>query len=216
MAKRRPWDRPDHPVTGKDLQERKRREEGWLTREEAIRISGRTGEYLSKLASENKIRTKMFGFELRYYAASVDVLRDRTIVERKLCRKTTKGPGPVRYPGLPKVGVVCERDREGCLYLFEVGDVVKIGVTTDPGVRLREHARTAGAFGLEYGRHWVSEPHVEAYENESELVGDSHREWVRAPFDELLKKALALPMTPATVTSISPQLRSSLHTASKR
>ena len=95
------------------------------------------------------------------------------------------------------------------LYLVEfVGLGVKVGISAQPLRRLQQHHRDAAAFGHTVGRTWVSPlAHVEAPANERAIKGESRREYLRRPFDECLRQALALPMTePPAAEGRSPML----------
>ena len=84
---------------------------------------------------------------------------------------------------------------EGYLYVVEILDLgVKFGITTDPENRIRTHMSTAAAYGRETGRVWVSRPHTNYKKNERTLkrIYESKREYVRAPYEEVTKKASSL------------------------
>lgn len=87
-------------------------------------------------------------------------------------------------------------DRPQHLYVIElVGHAVKIGVTTKPDLRLKQHASTARNHGHQIGRAWFSHVHYEARENERLMKKQSKSEYLRRPFDEVLAEVVALPMT---------------------
>ena len=84
---------------------------------------------------------------------------------------------------------------EGYLYVVEILDLgVKFGITTDPENRIRTHMSTAAAYGRETGRVWVSHPHTNYKKNERILkrIYKSKREYVRIPYEEVVKKASSL------------------------
>lgn len=63
------------------------------------------------------------------------------------------------------------RGAEGHIYIVEFSEgTVKVGFSTTPGKRMRQHAGHAAAFGISIARSWTSHPHLEAKVNERALI----------------------------------------------
>lgn len=85
---------------------------------------------------------------------------------------------------------------EKYLYVLEiVGRGVKVGITANPKQRLAAHRRDAKAYGRSTGRSWVSEPHINASENERALMRmagpKQKREYLPLDFDVVVSSAHA-------------------------
>lgn len=75
-------------------------------------------------------------------------------------------PFPHRSPELAK--------RDGYLYMVELENgTVKVGRTTNPFVRMRNHSRIAAKLGVPVLRWWVSEPHRGVEISEARLIAEA-------------------------------------------
>lgn len=82
-----------------------------------------------------------------------------------------------------------------CLYIVEIIDTcVKVGISDDPVTRLAQHQRDADAYEREIGRSWVSAPHWNARENERSIMRGAKREYLKESFDDVLSRAVRLPV----------------------
>jgi predicted GIY-YIG superfamily endonuclease len=109
-------------------------------------------------------------------------------------RATPPEPEPSAEPA-PHVALYGEKPQH--LYLIEVvGHCVKVGITTRPLERLKNHEAAARNYGRRVGRVWVSIFHKEACRNEREIKCGSSSEYLRRrKFDDVLEQALALSFT---------------------
>jgi hypothetical protein len=95
----------------------------------------------------------------------------------------------------------------GHLYVLEVtGGLVKVGFSTAPKARLKQHARDTRKKALAIIREWVSPKHVEAGRNEEKLIASCGRlggtdcgmgrEWFSGVhFDDVVAAATGLDCT---------------------
>lgn len=87
--------------------------------------------------------------------------------------------------------------------------VVKVGYTANPAQRLKQHADTAQQHGGDITKHWVSQPHAQANENERRLIAfcadraprvtgneKAGEYFTGLDFEEVLAYAKSLPYVP--------------------
>jgi hypothetical protein len=89
------------------------------------------------------------------------------------------------------------------LYAVEIFGVgTKIGISTKPTQRIKNHISAARAHLRRVGRCWVSVSHVEAVDNETQLriwgmsLRRGMREYLLKTFDQVMERIAELPMTP--------------------
>lgn len=83
--------------------------------------------------------------------------------------------------------------RVDCLYVLEVGDRVKVGISKTPYKRVSTHLANAKNHGVPTGRLWISEPDAQAPLWEDVLCVGSDSEYLgSASFDDLVAKAVEL------------------------
>jgi hypothetical protein len=106
----------------------------------------------------------------------------------------TKAPPPAVQRPSPRYAPSSGSARH--LYVVEIGDCVKVGVTRKPLHRVAAHEKAARDHGRSIGRVWVSIAHSEALENERLLKGESRSEYLRGVrFKHVLEQALGLSYT---------------------
>ncbi len=82
----------------------------------------------------------------------------------------------VRRPHMPPLRIHERRKHEGYVYVVQFcTGRIKIGQTTVPFARLRDHATAAETFGRTLTRAWLSKPHVNYAESEEILLDRARR-----------------------------------------
>ncbi len=121
---------------------------------------------------------------------------------------------PYEYAGIPAAGP------EAHIYVvsFDSGGI-KVGLAKHPARRIGEHVRNGRVFGRPVVKVWVSIPHVEAVENERELIrhcsggGPAFRspgtnEYFEHDFDTTVQFAASLGKTPGKESAATVSRRS--------
>lgn len=75
----------------------------------------------------------------------------------------------VRQPTLPRLPGKSPLGSYIYVLSFNVG-ILKVGMTVDPSLRLRQYLTSLTPFGISIVRHWISEPHGQAKVNEAKLL----------------------------------------------
>jgi hypothetical protein len=84
-----------------------------------------------------------------------------------------------KQPHIPPLNIRPSRKHEG--YVYVVGfctSRIKVGQTTVPRIRIRDHATAAETYSRTLTHAWVSRPHVNHVENE-EILLEYVRSWAR-------------------------------------
>lgn len=86
------------------------------------------------------------------------------------------------------------------LYVVEIGEYVKVGISSNVERRCRKHAADARKFGLHYEPLMFLEPHLEAQENERAVVREFRgttkgTEYLEADSVDVLRFVSELPTT---------------------
>ena len=110
-------------------------------------------------------------------------------------------------PGLYELN----RDCLGCVYAFEVGEVLKIGFTGNAYQRLNTWLSTYGTVGVDVGRAAITVPHIDARASETILhhmfeekrLTGSRREFFRISLDAFLAEVQRLPISTPTAVELA-------------